>query len=55
MSRRKKRSPKRNLAAPAEPAPRQPHPPRPNKWFLLGSIGLLAVWMAFLVAMAVTS
>lgn len=53
MSRRKRRSPERNRPAHAAPGPRQPRPPRPNKWFLLAGIGLLAVWMAFLVAMAV--
>jgi len=56
MSRRKRRSPRPSRPAPAELEPRHPHPPRPprpNKWLLLACAGLLAVWMAFLVAMAV--
>ena len=57
MSRRKRRSPARdrpghNDAAPADRPSRQPDPPRPNKWFLLATIGLLAAWTALLLVMA---
>jgi len=36
----------------AQPQPPIPHPPRPNKWFLLVSSLLLFLWLAFLLVMA---
>ena len=57
MSRRKKRSPARDRPARNHSAPPPPHanPPRPNKWFLLATIGLLAAWTALLAVMALGS
>jgi hypothetical protein len=63
MSHRKKRSSEEYLPStwaevrvPSPPAaPDDPHPPRPNKPLLITSIVLLAIWILFLLAMAVWS
>ena len=59
MSRRKKPSADRGAAcepgAPPDRATPQPNPPRPNKWFLLIAGILLAVWITFLLVLAVAT
>lgn len=55
MSRHKKRPAVATRSPETEAAKRTPIPPRPRRWFLLTTIGLLIAWLGFLAAMAVGS
>ena len=53
--RRNESSSRASHSATEEPARKlpPPRPPRPNKWFLMVTALLLALWTGFLVVMAV--